>query len=192
MSGLHLRPFDACFAATVASWVRSDAELFALTPTTPPPLTAEKVIAWTGGPDRAFLLFDVSVGRPLGYAELNSMRLNDEHLWMGHVLLDPALRGRGIGSRFVDLLVEMAFGTLSAERLSLIVFPENKAAVRCYERAGFALRGDEFHRFGPARRRYRMLRYECDRSVVHRHSRFSAAHAPREHRQLLPTSPDRS
>ena len=36
----ELRPFDRLFGPTVAGWVRDDAELFWLAPSTPPPLTA--------------------------------------------------------------------------------------------------------------------------------------------------------
>jgi RimJ/RimL family protein N-acetyltransferase len=160
---LVVRLFEARFAPVVASWVRDDAELFQLTPTTPPPLTPAKVLAWVRPNGRAYLGFAGRQQAPCLYGELNPMRTNDEHLWIGHVLADPQWRGRGLGQAFVRRLVESAFGEFFAERISLIVFPDNAPAIRCYERVGFTLSGDEHHRFGPQQRPYRMLRYEIDR-----------------------------
>ncbi|MBN1512576.1 MAG: GNAT family N-acetyltransferase [Phycisphaerae bacterium] len=160
---LVIRRFQARFAPVVASWVRDDTELFQLTPTTPPPLTPEKVLAWVRPNGRAYLGFAGSRDVPCLYGELNPMRTNDEHLWIGHVLADPQCRGRGLGQLFVRGLLESGFGEFCAERISLIVFPDNIPAVRCYERVGFTLRGDEHHRFGPQERSHRMLRYEIDR-----------------------------
>ena len=157
---LVIRRFEARFAPVVASWVRDDAELFQLTPTTPPPLTPEKVLAWVRPNGRAYLGFQGGRKVPCLYGELNPMRTNDEHLWIGHVLADPGCRGQGLGQVFVRRLVESGFAEFFAERISLIVFPDNTPAVRCYERVGFTLNGDEHHRFGPKQRPYRMLRYE--------------------------------
>ncbi len=163
-----------------------------LTPTTRPPLTATKVVAWTRAPDRAFLLFEAHRNEPCGYAEVNAMCVNEEHMWIGHVLLDPRVRGRGMGTAFTRLLVDAAFNSLGAERLSLIVFPHNEAAIRSYLRAGFTLRGDEYHRFGRVGRRYRMLRFELDRAAGRRVAAVGHAQGSRGTRQLLPTAQDPS
>jgi len=155
--------FDPAFAALVVSWVPDAGDLFKLTPTTPPPLTAEKVIGWTRAGGNPLVLVRGDSAIPCAYAELNPMRTNEEHLWIGHVVVDPAMRGQGIGRTFVRKLVECGFQTLGAERISLIVLPGNEPAIRCYQAAGFELRAEEYHRFGAARRRCRMLRFELDR-----------------------------
>jgi RimJ/RimL family protein N-acetyltransferase len=160
---LELQRFKPRHAVTVASWVGDEAELFRLAPTTEPPLTAEKVIGWTSPVGRPYILVRVGQHVPYGYAELNPWRGSELHLWIGHVIVDPALRGKGIGGELTRLLVEKAFAT-GARRISLIVFPDNQPAIRSYVRAGFELCGDEYHRFG--RRRHRMLRFErqCPRA----------------------------
>ena len=187
---LLLRRFEPRFARTVASWVQDADELFNLTPTTPPPLTASKVIAWSRAPGWAFLLHTRGADTPTGYGELNPIRSNDEHLWIGHVVVDPAERGRGTGTALVQKLAETGFSTLAAERISLIVFPDNEAAVRCYVRAGFEPRGQEYHQFGPSRRRYRMLRFEIDRPRAADRLALADAQAPRPIRQSLPQRRD--
>lgn len=83
---LVIRRFEARFAPVVAAWVRDDTELFQLTPTTPPPLTPQKVLAWVRPNGRAYVGFPPGQKVPCLYGELNPMRTNDEHLWIGHVL----------------------------------------------------------------------------------------------------------
>lgn len=156
--------FDAAHAARVASWVRTDRELAWLAPATPPPLTAEKVIAW-GGQDRGrrFLFWDDSPSGPAGYVELNPM-LNDPRLmWIGHFVLDPARRGRSLGSRFAAALLATAFRHYRAAEVILVVNPENVAAVRCYELAGFMPTGRESKFFETTQREYTFLRMSVTR-----------------------------
>ncbi|HRX83630.1 MAG TPA: GNAT family N-acetyltransferase [Phycisphaerae bacterium] len=156
----RLQPMSAGSAATVASWVRSDAELFWLAPSTVPPITAEKVLGWTRQRGAAFIYTPSHGEPPVGYAELNAMARDRRHLWIGHVLIDPALRGGGLGRALTAALVHRAFRIEGARRLSLVVFPENVSAVRCYEAAGFTLRGEENQCFGAAPQRFRLLRFE--------------------------------
>jgi RimJ/RimL family protein N-acetyltransferase len=159
---LQLRPFDPLFAATVASWV-PDEELLWLAPSTPPPLTPAKVVAWTNPPDRALLLFRGREPLPSGYAELNPLRGSSQAVWLGHVVIAPPLRGRGLGSAFTAELVAEAFANPRTERIVLIVFPDNEPAIRCYRAAGFHQTATEQHRFGSRRAAHSMLRFELTR-----------------------------
>ncbi len=53
------------------------------------------------------------------------------------VIVDPAVRGHGIGKAMLRLAVDYAFGISKADAVSLRVFAENTQAVRCYESVGF-------------------------------------------------------
>jgi RimJ/RimL family protein N-acetyltransferase len=53
----------------------------------------------------------------------------------------PEHRGRGYGPQAVRLLLQFAFADLNLHRVSLHVFADNAAAVRCYEKAGFVREG---------------------------------------------------
>jgi RimJ/RimL family protein N-acetyltransferase len=128
------------------------------------PLTAEKIIGWHQPGRKAFVLVEEPHASPLGYAELNPMRRDPGHFWLGHAIVRPDLRKRGIGKMFVRALVRHAFERLGAERISLIVFPENTAAVECYRRVGFIPVREEYHEFGTKRTRHRFLRLEIRRS----------------------------
>ena len=154
---LHLRRPLPQHAETVAGWVWDDRELFWLAPGTERPLTAEKVLAWTRNRGNPFLLCAGDEDTPIGYAELNPLRNRRTHLWVGHFILAPVRRGRGHGVSFARLLLDRAFNGLGADLVSLIVFPNNHRAIRCYLNAGFKLREEQHHKFGRPAKSYRML-----------------------------------
>ncbi len=60
---------------------------------------------------------------------------------LGPVIVDPALRGRGVGSQMVSQLLGIGFGELRLHRIELVVFDFNQAAIACYEMAGFRTEG---------------------------------------------------
>ncbi len=156
---LQLRTFEAGDALPITHWVRDDDELRRLAPGTEPPLTPEKIIGWKKSGGRAFTLVRADDrSTPIGYGELNPMLRDRDHLWLGHAIVSPDERGRGIGTAFVTGLARLAFDRLGAQRISLIVFPENAAAIECYRRVGFAVMGEEYHVFGGTR--YRLLRMQ--------------------------------
>jgi RimJ/RimL family protein N-acetyltransferase len=53
-------------------------------------------------------------------------------------IFDPEYRGVGIGSYAVRTLCDAAFKELGLERVELGVYPDNAAAIKCYERCGFS------------------------------------------------------
>ena len=55
----------------------------------------------------------------------------------GFVVVDPACRGNGIGSRLLREAMKLAYGQMAAEKVDLIVFSCNEPAHRCYRKLGF-------------------------------------------------------
>lgn len=158
-----LADFDPLFARLVASWVRDDHELFWLAPKTPPPLTAEKVVAWPGPDGSPLLFYRQGTVEPCGYLELNPMPGSKDHLWLGHCLIRPSLRGLGLGHLVVNLMLEEAFVEREASSVSLVVFPGNDPAVRCYVANGFTAVGEQLKFFPTTGRRHRMLEMRITR-----------------------------
>lgn len=158
-----LRDFDSLVAALVATWARDASELFWLAPSTPPPLTADKVLNWQSSDVCAMLLQRDAALDPLGYLELNLMPAQTAHLWMGHCVIAPHHRGRGLGHMMVSMALEDAFANRKAESVSLVVFPDNVAAVECYRSVGFATVGEQFKDFRTTGRTHRMLRMAITR-----------------------------
>lgn len=161
----YLQAFDRLYAPRICGWVTDDAELFWLAPKTFPPLTASKVVAWPGVDGAPCLFMRDGADGPLGYLEVNPMPLEPGHLWLGHCLLNPDHRGIGLGRRMVRLALQLAFERRGASRMSLVVFPENAAAVRCYRRVGFADVRDQVKYFHTTGRRHVMLEMTIDRAA---------------------------
>lgn len=159
---LRLRPFDARYAPRIAGWVSDETELFQLAPRTPPPLTAMKVLGWKRPGRRAYVVTASEEAAPVGYGEVNLLDQRRREFWLGHLVVDPGQRGRGIGTAMVRLLIEEAIRTMGARRVSLVVFPANASAIRCYRAAGMRDVCHEYHVFLSRRRQAMLLRMAVD------------------------------
>ena len=163
---VRLQPFEPLHAATIAEWISTAEELRWLAPSTTMPLTPGKVASWKKESGQAFVLMDSQLATPLGYGELNPMRRAPSHFWLGHIIVAPNHRGRGLGRLLVDKLVHFAFKGLKARRISLIVFPDNTPAIDCYLTIGFKQAGVEFHQFGGRGPKRKLLRFHLYRGDV--------------------------
>src|SRR5258708_1665085 len=99
----YLTPFVDSWADTVTSWIRNDRELLFLAPSTPAPISTQKVLNWGAERRRRLLLWLDDT--PAAYAELNEMPSHADQYWIGHFLLDPMHRGRGLGTYFAQALI---------------------------------------------------------------------------------------
>jgi len=123
-------------------------------------------MGWNKSGGEAYVLVKHGEGSPWGYGEINPMRQDGGHVWLGHVIVRPDRRGQGLGSVLLRALLSEAFERRDATRVALIVFPDNHAALRCYRRAGFSLTGEELHQFGGEGLTHRLLRLEITRPTV--------------------------
>ena len=74
-----------------------------------------------------------------GYALImpsDDFRTHDQHAYLGFMYVKPEFRGRRINQMVLDDLVEWAKSREVFE-IQLEVYPDNIAAVRAYEKAGF-------------------------------------------------------
>jgi RimJ/RimL family protein N-acetyltransferase len=162
-SSFTLRPFVPSYAGSIAGWVESAEQKRWVAPSTIFPLTAEKVIHWKKAGGRVYVL--VSGDSPespeiMAYGELNPMRQVPTDHWLGHLIVRPEHRGRGVGKTLVLGLLERAFQCYDAQRVSLVVFPDNRAAIACYCRCGFQIIKEECHSFVEDGPKHRLLRLE--------------------------------
>ena len=93
------------------------------------------------------------------------LRTDERHFWLGHLIVDPRQRGRGLGTHLTRLLLERAFNQQGARRVTLVVFPENHRALACYRAAGLREAGAEIHYFPPCDRRVRLLKMDIVRAA---------------------------
>jgi [ribosomal protein S18]-alanine N-acetyltransferase len=99
------------------------------------PFDASAFRRWHADPDvRPYVL---CVGDALvGYGEVWVDEAERE-VELGRIIVDPAGRGQGVGSRLVRLLLEKA--SHSGYPYAFVrVVPDNRAAIACYRGAGFS------------------------------------------------------
>ena len=137
-----LRAFVDHDAAAISGWAADPAEVRAWCSLDTAPVPVDVVAAWSRPADvEGWVLVDG--GGPVGYGEVWVDHAAGE-VELGHVIVDPHYRGQGIGALLVRGLVDRArryFHTVA-----LRVRPENAAARRCYERAGFTRADPEVER----------------------------------------------
>ncbi len=159
----RLVPFDHAWADRVVSWVRDAQEAYWLAPKSVPPLTPAELRRWCRPDHNPFLLVEGQRREPLGYGELNRITGARRQYWLGHLLVDPAFRGRGYGVQLTGLLLTEAFEQRGAQRVTLVAFPDNAAALACYRAAGMVDDGYEWHTFPAYGRRECLVRLAASR-----------------------------
>lgn len=158
-------PFSPTMADDVASWIHGSRAAYWLAPRTCPPITAEKIRAWIQPGCCPMTLVTPESAAPVAYGEINPMPSSGSEYWLGHLIVDPAARGRGVGRRLAAVLLARAFSRLGAQRVSLVVFPDNQAAIACYRAAGMNEDGYESHGFPAYKRRERLVRLAATRDA---------------------------
>jgi len=150
--------FTPRHAPRVSSWIRTQADAYWLAPQTPFPITPARVRAWAVPGTEPLLLLSGDAGAPVAYGELNVLERGRAQYWIGHLIVDPEQRRRGLGRVLTQSLLQRAFRLRGALGVSLVVFPENEAAIRCYRGCGFREVGTEWHSFPAYGKRVAMLR----------------------------------
>jgi RimJ/RimL family protein N-acetyltransferase len=92
--------------------------------------------AATDPPPDSFTSVAVSDGALVGFAHVG---LDRGHAHLGMAIID-GFRGLGIGRRLLDECIGWC-RTSGAHKIDLEVWPHNVAAIKLYERAGFAVEG---------------------------------------------------
>ena len=131
---MELRGFSDGYGAQVAGWPVDAKEVALLTGRAEYPFPEELKASWrkVESDIHSYLLFDGE--RPVGYGEV---WLDDEEdeVELARIIVDPEVRGRGIGAELVRALLVPALAAGYSE-VFLRVRPENAVAIRVYEAIG--------------------------------------------------------
>lgn len=132
---IRLRPFKESDAPLILSWCREEKAFYQWTAGVlgPYPLTADR-FAQTGALMRFTALNDREV---CGFFTLRNPGETQDEVRFGFVIVDPALRGQGVGRQMLRLGLIFAREVYGAKKASLGVFENNAPALRCYLAAGF-------------------------------------------------------
>jgi phosphinothricin acetyltransferase len=90
------------------------------------------------GPRHPVIVAEAAEGAPIAWASLNAFnpRRAYDHVADLSVYVERGWRGRGVGRRLLDRLVELG-RELGYHKLVLAAFPFNRSGIALYERCGF-------------------------------------------------------
>jgi RimJ/RimL family protein N-acetyltransferase len=95
----------------------------------------------SGGPRRAFGVFDCASNRLIGFIEVNLARLvNPGQVNVSYGIF-PQWRRKGFALRAIDLMDQYLRTATEARRIVLRIAPANTASLRLAEKAGFTFHG---------------------------------------------------
>jgi RimJ/RimL family protein N-acetyltransferase len=86
-----------------------------------------------------FSILDSIDSAPLGYVCLKGVTPVRRSAELGIALMDVKYRNGGRGTEALGLALRYAFEELGLDSVALTVFPDNRRAVRTYEKVGFKL-----------------------------------------------------
>jgi RimJ/RimL family protein N-acetyltransferase len=92
------------------------------------------------GTREAFAVVEVADGAFLGLGLAFGIDREGQQLELGYVVA-PQARGRGVATRTLELLTELALAELDALRIELWISAGNEASKRVAERAGYRYEG---------------------------------------------------
>lgn len=135
MVTLRLRPATLEDALAVASLMVTEDDVRQVAPQETFPVSAAVVERWHRDRESGYVL--EGDGRVVAYGEINRDPHDARRFWIGHVVVDPALRSRGLGRHVVSNLAALAARSMRAREVWISAFADNPAALACYLGCGF-------------------------------------------------------
>jgi RimJ/RimL family protein N-acetyltransferase len=84
---------------------------------------------------------ETSTGNVMGHISLGGISKKNKAARISRVLVDPAAQGKGYCCQMVKAVLKIGFEDLQLHRICLGVYDFNKAAIRCYQKAGLLIEG---------------------------------------------------
>ncbi len=93
------------------------------------------------GEVKQFIIKDEDLGLEVGSTYLRDIDMKNKKAELGIFIGEDNARGRGIGTKSVELTVKYGFEELKLHKIFLRVFSDNIAGIKAYEKAGFEYEG---------------------------------------------------
>ncbi|BBF42259.1 acetyltransferase [Lachnospiraceae bacterium KM106-2] len=107
------------------------------------PLTREQLKSfqteYEEKPDGFRLAAVLSDGSLAGQITFRQVDYQEDYAYIGFIVIDPLLRGQGMGHKMIAKVVGYAFDVLGVSCVRLGVLASNDAAIHCYKAVGFKL-----------------------------------------------------
>lgn len=92
----------------------------------------------TGKVAQFIILLD---GKSVGSVYLRDIDYDKKSAEYGIFIGEESARGKGVGTKSAELILEYAFGELKLKKVFLRVYKDNPGAIKSYEKAGFVDNG---------------------------------------------------
>jgi RimJ/RimL family protein N-acetyltransferase len=103
---------------------------------------------FAGFDDAGYFTIEDPSGRPIGRIEFERLDERNRSAELMILIGEPDALGRGFGRDAVRALLTYLFRDRNLYRVELTVLPDNKRAIRSYQRSGFSIEGTlRDHRF---------------------------------------------
>ncbi len=79
----------------------------------------------------------------VGHLFMHYLDKEKETIKFGCIIVDGNIRGKGYGSKMLELAIDYAFNEKGAKKVTLGVFENNQRAIKCYDRLMFKPEYDE-------------------------------------------------
>ncbi|MEP6674024.1 MAG: GNAT family protein [Ferruginibacter sp.] len=80
-------------------------------------------------------------GKTVGHISLGNLSRKNKSARISRVMVDPEQQGKGYCCEMVTAVLSIGFEQLNLHRIELGVYDFNKAAIRCYQKAGMIIEG---------------------------------------------------
>jgi RimJ/RimL family protein N-acetyltransferase len=140
-SKVGLGPLDPSMLPALTRWI-NDFSTVRTVGLDPRPMTAGEEEQWfsrvTTDPTTVqFAIYDLEDMAHVGGVNLHDIGQRHRTCELGIAILDPARRGKGLGTEAVILVTDYAIHALSMHNVHLRLLAFNQAGSRAYEKAGF-------------------------------------------------------
>lgn len=140
---IRLRPYKACDAQTITKWLKDEyafrqwsADRYEKYPITSADMNLYYDRDRDNGQSWAMTAFDDT--DIVGHFTMRFPNSNCfDEIRLGFVVIDDNMRGKGYGKEMLSLAIRYAFDFVKVKKISLGVFENNEAAIKCYEACGF-------------------------------------------------------
>lgn len=75
----------------------------------------------------------------VGHVEFDKIDYHNKTAVLSRVIINPTLRGQGLGHKIVQASIALAFNVLKLNKITLSVYDFNTSAIACYKAAGFCM-----------------------------------------------------
>ena len=133
-----LIPYSTEYRRDVHSWLDSPETLRAVCRGKEFPPPEDVVDGWHRKGVAPFIM--LSANKPVAYGELWNRPL-ELALEVSHLLVAPAYRGKGYGTKMLELLVARAETRRDIAKVMINLFDDDEVALGCYLKAGFEVLG---------------------------------------------------